>query len=163
MYVCPKNVFDTYLRIVQALQDHEYMVRSSKRSRDPFLVTGRRKIDRDILEAAVGDLKVEGESYSMWLWENTPRPLVSSRTHHRFIAFVSRLVVAAIGAAFLIGPMWLMMLNTKLYTSLISTTVFVAAFGFLMACVLDAYSEVLSSTAAYAAVLVVFVALTTSS
>ena len=59
--------------------------------------------------------------------------------------------------------MWLMVLwfNT-LYTSLIATTLFVALFGLLMASVLEKPIDVMSSTAAYAAVLVVFVGLTTS-
>ncbi|KAI0893043.1 hypothetical protein F4806DRAFT_478021 [Annulohypoxylon nitens] len=59
--------------------------------------------------------------------------------------------------------MWLMMLNDGLYTALISTTVFVAVFGALMAVVLDRHMDILSSTAAYAAVLVVFVGLTSGS
>ena len=59
-------------------------------------------------------------------------------------------------------PMWLMMLNTDLYTALISTTVFIVVFGGTMASVLEKKMEVLARTAAYAAVLVVFVGLTRS-
>jgi hypothetical protein len=69
-------------------------------------------------------------------------------------------MVSATGAGFLIGPMWLMMLRGELYVTLISTTVFVVVFGALAAFFLDNHAHVLSSTAAYAAVLVVFVGLT---
>jgi hypothetical protein len=68
-----------------------------------------------------------------------------------------RLLTAAVGAVFLIGPMWLMVLHHTRYTSLISTSVFVGVFGMLMARSLEKPMEVLTSTAAYAAVLVVFV------
>lgn len=67
-----------------------------------------------------------------------------------------------VGGIFLIAPMWLMALHNTLYTSLIATTVCVALFGLLMASVLEKPTDVMSSTAAYAAVLVVFVGLTTS-
>jgi hypothetical protein len=50
---------------------------------------------------------------------------------------LTRLFVAAIGKAFLIGPMWLMMIDTGFYTALVATTLFVAAFGFMMACIFD--------------------------
>lgn len=73
--------------------------------------------------------------------------------------FQQRLGVAAVGGVFLIVPMWLMILHNTLYTAQVSTTVFVAIFGLIMALFLDSLKDVLSSTAAYAAVLVVFVGL----
>ncbi|CAK7229985.1 hypothetical protein SCUCBS95973_007420 [Sporothrix curviconia] len=80
-----------------------------------------------------------------------------------FGAYLGRVAVAFVGAAFLIGPMWLMMLRNTLYTGLIWTTVFVSVFGILSAYWVVDYTSVLSATAAYAAVLVVFVGLTTPS
>ncbi|KAL4909731.1 hypothetical protein BDW74DRAFT_143611 [Aspergillus multicolor] len=68
-----------------------------------------------------------------------------------------RILTAIVGGAFLIGPMWLMVLHNTKYTALVSTSVCVLAFGVLMASALEKPMEVLSSTAAYAAVLVVFV------
>lgn len=50
-----------------------------------------------------------------------------------------------------------MMLQGGLYTSLISTTAFVSGFGILMTYFLGEGKDVLASTAAYAAALVVFV------
>ena len=74
-----------------------------------------------------------------------------------FQHFVIRLGMAAIGGSFLIGPMWLMVLHNTRYTALISTTVYVLIFGVIMALVQKSLMDVLSITAAYAAVLVVFV------
>lgn len=56
--------------------------------------------------------------------------------------------------------MWLMVLHRTLYTALVSTTVFVVIFALAMALFLDGLKDVLSSTAAYSVVLVVFVGLT---
>lgn len=75
--------------------------------------------------------------------------------------FRKRLAIAATGAFFLLAPMWLMVLHRTLYTALVSTTVFVILFGFIMAWYLEGEMDVMSSTAAYAAVLVVFVGLNT--
>ena len=72
-------------------------------------------------------------------------------------SFHGRLLMAAVGGVFLIGPMWLMVLHHTHYTALVSTSAFVIIFGVLMASYLNRPMDVLSSTAAYAAVLVVFV------
>ncbi len=147
------------------------MQQCSLRWKDPFVLTGERSGDREVLKAVFGGGLTREERDGMpperrpkpvmaWKSENS---LAASRTWKGIAAFMWRVVVAAVGAAFLIGPMWLMMLNTALYTGLISTTIFVTVFGFLMACVLQEPKDVLSSTAAYAAVLVVFVGLTTGS
>ena len=96
-------------------------------------------------------------------WHNTEEHFIGTRSHARHSTVLARFgVAAAIGTAFLVTPMWLMMLNTDLYTALISTTVFIVVFGGTMASVLEKKMEVLARTAAYAAVLVVFVGLTRS-
>lgn len=71
--------------------------------------------------------------------------------------FLQRVMFAVVGGFFLVGPMWLMaVLNTK-YVSLISTSVFVFLAGLVAAWKVEDPRAVLSTTAAYAAVLVVFV------
>jgi hypothetical protein len=76
---------------------------------------------------------------------------------------LGRLLVAALGAVFLIAPMWIMAVVDSLGVALVTTTVFVLVWGVLVAWRLDSPKEVLATTAAYAAVLVVFVGTSTSS
>lgn len=71
--------------------------------------------------------------------------------------YLMRLVMATIGGLFLIGPMLFMVLRNDRNTTLVTTSVCVIVFGFVMAYLLDQPFNVLSATAAYAAVLVVFV------
>jgi hypothetical protein len=138
---------------------------------DPFIVSGERFIDRRMLEAAMRDKEDEADplfwAKSVVKWETPdihPNPVGGTRDENFRQAwnrgFRQRLGVAAIGGIFLIGPMWLMVLHRTLYTALVSTTVCVTIFGLVMAWFLDGLKDVLSSTAAYAAVLVVFVGLT---
>lgn len=77
--------------------------------------------------------------------------------------FYRRLGLAMAGGAFLIVPMWVMVLHNTLYTGLVSTTVFVTFFGMLSAYYVREENDVIPTTAAYAAVLVVFVGLQTPS
>jgi hypothetical protein len=73
--------------------------------------------------------------------------------------FISRLSMALFGGAALIAPMLIMTLHPTRLTSLLTTSVFVLAVGVALAWRMkDAASkDILGSTAAYAAVLVVFV------
>lgn len=68
-----------------------------------------------------------------------------------------RLGMALIGGAFLIVPMLIMVLVPGNVTALVTTSVFVFTFGVALALSLDDAFNVLSGTAAYAAILVVFV------
>jgi hypothetical protein len=68
-----------------------------------------------------------------------------------------KVVFATVGGAFLAGPMWLMVFVKTQYASLISTWVFVFAAGLFAAWKIDDQIAVLSTTATYAAVLIVFV------
>ena len=68
-----------------------------------------------------------------------------------------RLGMALIGGAFLIVPMLIMVLVKGNVTALVTTSVFVVTFGVALALYLDDAFNVLSGTAAYAAILVVFV------
>lgn len=141
--------------------------------RDPFYVTGERFVDRCILQVAMRDKENEADplhwTKATGRWETgdiQPDPIGGTRDGNFRQAWVKgfrrRIGVATIGGIFLIVPMWLMVLHNTLYTALVSTTVFVAMFGLLMALFLEKLMDVLSTTAAYAAVLVVFVGLTTT-
>jgi len=128
---------------------------------DPFRITGEGKLDRTILNTNLYGIVNShmGDPREVRRWDEHIRPIIRSRTDNWYKRLFARITVSAVGAGFLIGPMWLMMLNTGLYAALISTSVFVVIFGIMMAYVLDEHINVLSSTAAYAAVLVVFVGL----
>lgn len=71
--------------------------------------------------------------------------------------FLKRIVLSVVGGAFLVVPMWLMIKLNSQSASLITTTVFVFVSGIAAAYALDNAIAVISTTAAYAAVLVVFV------
>lgn len=75
----------------------------------------------------------------------------------RFQKFLSNLSMAALGGALLVAPMWLMVLRNTVFTTLATTTVSVGLFGVIVSLMLQSAMEVLSATAAYAAVLVVCV------
>lgn len=71
--------------------------------------------------------------------------------------YTKRVLMAVIGGGFLIGPMLVMVLHRGLVTSLVTTSVCVFAFGLVMCRFVDEPLQILSNTAAYAAVLVVFI------
>lgn len=64
---------------------------------------------------------------------------------------------ALAAGAFLVGPMWLLVLQRGLYVNLGAATGFVVTFGLLMVGYVDKPEQVFASTLAYAAVLMVFV------
>jgi Family of unknown function (DUF6594) len=140
--------------------------------KDPFYVSGERIVERHMLQVVMEGKEIEEDPLriapSVGKWETGngwPEPIGGTRDENFQRAwnkgFQQRVGAAVVGGIFLIGPMWLMVLHKTLYTALVSTTVFVVVFGLLMALFLDKLMDVLSSTAAYAAVLVVFVGLTT--
>ena len=67
------------------------------------------------------------------------------------------MLMALVGGLFLIGPMLIMVTVNTLVASLVVTSACVVLFGLVMAWRLEKPFDVLSATAAYAAVLVVFV------
>ena len=154
--------------LAKALQEYDYMTQCSSAQRDSFLVSGERKIDDYVMREVVGVTAdpIKGSDEPIPVvgpWEEDNQPVGGTRNENVKKSWVRnfehRLVMAAIGGTFLVGPMWLMVLHNTLYTVLASTTVFVFACGFLMSMFLEKPMEVLSCTAAYAAVLVVFVGL----
>ncbi|CAJ2504198.1 Uu.00g115920.m01.CDS01 [Anthostomella pinea] len=151
---------------IKAIQDYDYMVTCSQRPRDPFLVTGERKIDSYVIHSILRGSLNGGFGRPIPVdnpWENDNQPIGGTRNatlaKSWIDGFKERLIIATVAGFFLIGPMWLMVLHDTLYTTLGSTTAFVTAFGIAMAWFLDKPKEVMSGTAAYAAVLVVFVGL----
>jgi hypothetical protein len=158
------------MSIVQALQDYEYMTKWSQGTRDPFIVTGERQLDNTVIRTvmrkldptgALEDSKGYEELPPLGPWEKEYIPVTDTRSgglRKLWIeAFMQRLLMAGFAGLFLLGPMWLMILKPGRLMSLGVVTGFVAAFGLAMALWLKAHKDVLSSAAAYAAVLVVFV------
>lgn len=98
-------------------------------------------------------------------WETADRtvPIGGTRSENRAKSRAMQIqtngAMAVLGGAFLVCPMWLMVLRESLYLCLITTTVCVVLFGAVMTVMLGEPKDVFSSTAAYAAVLVVFVGL----
>ncbi|KAJ9309099.1 hypothetical protein DTO217A2_1468 [Paecilomyces variotii] len=134
---------------VQALQDYDYMAKYVLRAEDPFIVTGERAIDRLMLQVAMRNKENEADPLcwekSILSWEALniePAPVGGTRDGN-------------------LRQSWAKAFRQRtLYTALVSTSVFVCIFGLMMALCLQGLKDVLSSTAAYAAVLVVFVGLT---
>jgi uncharacterized membrane protein len=78
-------------------------------------------------------------------------------------AFVLRLYMAAFGGLALIGPMLIMTLHSSKVTSLVTTSIFVTVVAALLAYFFQDATpkDIMGATAAYAAVLVVFVGAST--
>ncbi|KAM7210019.1 hypothetical protein V8F06_014598 [Rhypophila decipiens] len=171
---------------VQAVRDHEYMKAFSQQPSDPFLVSGRHLHDRDLLDNAITPELVNGmaaaflpkkkendtrsdlerliaASLPTGPWEGTPKKgkgaqaIGSTRGDSMKRAFWSRFAGAIIGGAFLVGPMWLLVLVRDRWVHLGVTTACVFAFGILASWFLSTLEGVFAATFAYAAVLMVFV------
>ncbi|KAG5802075.1 hypothetical protein H9Q74_013180 [Fusarium xylarioides] len=167
-----KHAVSLRFEAVQALQNYEYMEKRSLQPEDPFYMSGEKYQDRKLLEAILGDKvnSFEGQPVfpAIGHWQKGPEESRSVRDTRQdnykrnwTVGLHQRLAVAAVGGIFLMAPMWLMVLHNTLYTALVSTTVFVTVFGLMAAIYLTSLMDVMSSTAAYAAVLVVFVGLIT--
>ncbi|KAJ4397391.1 hypothetical protein N0V93_001617 [Gnomoniopsis smithogilvyi] len=165
----PRGWEEDLATYIQAAKDHDYMLDYSKKPRDVFVATGEREVDRlvtaSIIDAEPHHLldldKEKAPAKESWEPEGKMRPIPDTRPNilrrTGIQDFAHRIVLAIIGGALLVGPMWLMVLHNSLYTGLVTTTVCVGIFGLFTSLALDKPLDVLSSTAAYAAVLVVFV------
>ena len=151
------------------------MVKCSKLPRDPFLATSERMDDdwvlRGALHKAKGSIEFSPDELdnlkrvpASGPWEQTPIPIGNTRyANSRDIwvrGFLESFVLAIVGGLFLIVPLWVMVLLKTTIVTLITTSVLVAVFAFTMAFFLER-RDVVSCTAAYAAVLVVFVGAST--
>lgn len=76
--------------------------------------------------------------------------------------FLRRVVLSIIAGAFLVVPMWLMILLNSQRASLVITTVSVFLSGIGASYAMNSLLDVVATTAAYAAVLVVFVGTSTA-
>lgn len=150
------------------MRDYDYMAQCSKKPRDYFLATGERHVDRYIIKRVIKQ-SIGGLDRLEHLelispdehWDDDGRPIGDTRGTMSFQDFRGRVFLGSVGAVLLLGPMWLMVLHKTLYTGLVTTTVCVAVFGIVAVFRLDKPIDVFSATAAYAAVLVVFVGLNT--
>ncbi|KAJ0361233.1 hypothetical protein COL26b_013797 [Colletotrichum chrysophilum] len=126
----------TIKEYIKALKDYDYVENRPKSSRDPFLATGEYGVDNYVLNCNIdsvlaNDINDYVDSLKTWdvSSDQSNEPITGTRgsnvakTWYR--GFKERIVIAATGGAFLVGPMWIMVLNGGLYTSLISTTAFV--------------------------------------
>ncbi|KAI0163249.1 hypothetical protein BJ166DRAFT_289475 [Pestalotiopsis sp. NC0098] len=155
----------------EAVRDYDYMLERGESTEDPFLATSQNFLDHYVIQTLsegknfLPDTGQEGRKIVPvpLALKNHSEPIIDVRKRYRARTwtqgFQQRVLMATVGGVFLIGPMWLMVKLNDQTTSLISTTAFVAAFGLLMAYSIDSPEKVMSATAAYAAVLVVFVGL----
>ncbi|KUI61458.1 hypothetical protein VP1G_08648 [Cytospora mali] len=157
-------------KYIQGMRDYDYMRECAERTQDFFMATGERYVDRVVMSVIIDDRAqlhgLEQQDHIEPWQEDDPIPIGDTRRRASgrlwWKGFQERCQLAAIGGVFMLGPMWLMVLHKTLYTGLITTTVCVVIFGFLGSWWLEKPMDVLSATAAYAAVLVAFVGLTTS-
>ncbi|KAK3947290.1 hypothetical protein QBC32DRAFT_271082 [Pseudoneurospora amorphoporcata] len=97
-----------------------------------------------------------------WERDNTNKraaALTSTRTKAWKRAYWTRIGAAVIGGAFLIAPMWILALQRNLFVNLGVATACIAAFGASMSLYLETVDNVFAATLAYAAVIMVFVAI----
>ena len=94
-----------------------------------------------------------------WDFHSTQVEDERARRRRKSEEFSRRLLMAAFGGAALIGPMLIMTLHPTRVTKLVTTSAFVIVVAVLLAYIMtDATpKDVIGATAAYAAVLVVFV------
>ena len=139
-----------------------------KSGRDQFQATGEKYTDHYLIMAHMNGDTANNPNIrsrvSKVLWEQsdtkTPESICLPRDYSIATSMKDgikkRAILAVAGGFFLLAPMWAMALHPGLWTSLAITTVFVSAFGGLMAYSLED-KDVMACTAAYAAVQVVFV------
>lgn len=145
----------------------------SKGGKD-YIFLGAGSADFDVVERAEGTPEISGGLWQEWGGKtvNPPprlreigrlgfRELDKRRRVERelAVAYWQRLRMAGFGGAALIVPMLIMALRPGLVVNLVTTSVATILFGTAAAFMLSGSSgqDVLASTAAYAAVLVVFV------
>lgn len=155
---------------VQAARDNDFMHDCVNRGlNDPFVVTSKRVVDANVLNVLINQIPLEvRRTENEFAAVNFATP-VESRAHpigetrsvvarkQKIHSFLERLVIALVGGAFLVVPVWIMVLYRAKYTSLVVTSSAVVLCGIVTAWKLERSEHVLSVTAAYAAVLVVFV------
>lgn len=144
------------------------MGRFSTQPSDPFRISSERAQERWVLDEMM-KLKLKRVRHFRWCkpmakptgpWEDgrgAMQPVGGTRGEAFRRAVWSRAVSALVGAAFLIGPMWILVLKQDIYLQLGLTTGCIAIFGLVMVVALSTIEAVFTATLAYAAVLMVFV------
>ncbi|KAK1241379.1 hypothetical protein MKX08_001353 [Trichoderma sp. CBMAI-0020] len=164
------------VQYIKATRDNDYIRTCVDRGlHDPFLIRSERKVDAAILDAELLRIPPEMLEKELLLQsvngtekfnlvpplEQEPTAIGGTRkemTRKQWTeGFLKRIVSSVIGGAFLVVPMWLMISLNSQRASLITTTVFVFVSGIVASYSLENPLAVVSTTAAYAAVLVVFV------
>lgn len=157
---------------MQAVRDHEFMQQFSGNQYDPFIVDEARCHDSKVLAHFVDDAQgTRADAYEKsvavakhpivpeQITREHPRaiPILSTRgkEHRRALSF--RIFGFFVAGAFLVGPMWLLVLVRSVWVHLSVTTACVLAFGSTMVWWTATIETVLAGTFAYAAVLMVFV------
>ncbi|KAF2020408.1 hypothetical protein BU24DRAFT_487039 [Aaosphaeria arxii CBS 175.79] len=177
----PKGWEDLLSQYIKASKDSDYIRNCVNRKLDdPFVVISERWIDAQVFKTLLDMVPPEKRKGDK-LWdedgrvtsfakpvETGPEPIGGTRAERgqkqRTEEFFTRLAFSVIGGIFLVAPMWLMVLHNTRYTALVTTSVAVLLWGMASAWKLEGGPlAVLSTTAAYAAVLVVFVGTNTSS
>lgn len=161
--------------LVQAWRDWDYMNECAGRKKDPFVMQSSKCLEAAILREHLAGIRptvVQNAQYSFDSSFAGPKDTedpeyvggyrTKTNQETKLRAFSVRLAMAAIGWAFIVGPILVMVLHNSRTTALCTTSVCVFAFGVLVARALEKPFDVLSATAAYAAVLVVFVGTTTA-
>ncbi|KAK1515759.1 uncharacterized protein CCOS01_12957 [Colletotrichum costaricense] len=163
----------------QAVQDYEYMTKVSQQPFDFFVASSERYQDSYVLDKVMRKNRVGARDFAdpprmtyesmklhalptgPWGSEENPEPLGGTRNASAKAVlrrnFWWKIMGAVVGGAFLVGPMWLLVLQRDLYLNLGVATAFTFAFGFLIVGCVDQLDQVFASTLAYAAVLMVFV------
>ncbi|PKS11708.1 hypothetical protein jhhlp_001696 [Lomentospora prolificans] len=162
--------------LLHALKDWEYVQASGTLGRnDPFLVnskvsTGRKLINS--LRDALGPRDDPAGIYRKFRDDVEACPEPTRITHlgktiglarhglprrSDLNRLIKRIAVAFVGGSFLIVPMIIMVLNQSRLVTLLTPSLFVLVFGITLAVFLGKKLQVIVGTAAYAAVLVVFV------
>jgi hypothetical protein len=82
------------------------MERRGRESRDPFLITDERQVDRDILDTVMKNVSPPARgSIPVLNWETKRVSPVATRRDNRSEKLFTRVCVAAVSAVFLIAPM----------------------------------------------------------
>ncbi|KAF2191732.1 hypothetical protein K469DRAFT_555567 [Zopfia rhizophila CBS 207.26] len=181
----PKGWEDSLEQYINASKEDDFIQTFTqtcvnKGLNDPFVITTENKGHRALLTTLLDTIpeeerKADGlETITNETFAPPVEPVIGNSPHstgetrletiqkQNKEAFIKRLVFSLVGGVFLIAPMWLMVLHNTTYTALISTSVFVTTWAVVAAWQLGDPINVLSTTAAYAAVLVVFVGTNTA-
>ena len=169
---------------VQASKDSDYIRDCVKRKlNDPFVVISERWVDAQVFKSLLDRISPEKrkeDGLDELLEQNGvvtsfapprekgPNPIGGTRGEwaqkQKTEDFLTRLAFSVIGGIFLVVPMWLMVLYNAKYTAVITTSISVLLWAIATAWKAEGGPiAVLSATAAYAAVLVVFVGTNTAS